>query len=71
MRGDGRVTIQMVMKIRQIETLFGFGLTEERFFLILNVMLLCDIQIHEDKMTDTSAHNKQMKDFMRTEIFMS
>lgn len=35
------------------------------------IHILRHIQIHKDKMADTSAHNEQMKDFMRTEVLMS
>lgn len=31
---------------------------------------LCYIQIHEDKMTDAAAHNKEMKYFMGAEEFV-
>lgn len=35
------------------------------------VLVLCHIQIHKDKVADTAAHNEQMENFMGTEIPVS
>ena len=35
-----------------------------------NFFALSHIQIHKYKVTDASAHDKQMKDFMGTEVLM-
>ena len=33
-------------------------------------LFLSHIEIHENEVTDTASHDKQMKDFMRTKKFM-
>lgn len=35
-----------------------------------NEFSLCHIQVHKDKMTDASAHYKQMENFVGAKVFM-
>lgn len=39
-------------------------------FLTVKMMLLRYVEIHKDKMADTSAHYKQMENFMGAKIGM-
>ena len=68
--GDGRRTIPTDTKNKQnLEGRMVFHHTAF-FFIAVTLLRSCNIQIHEDKVADASAHDKQMEHFVGAEGFM-